>query len=355
VKLNHIYCGDALEILKTFPDGCVDMMLTSPPYWTQRYYSGHPKEIGLEKTPEEYINNLFVICKELKRVLKKSGTFWLNIDDVYYGSGHGKADDLRGSKQGTIKGIADKNIRIFFNKQRNLPHPYLKKKDLCLIPDRLIDKLQKDGWYIRSRVIWYKPNAMPENVKDRPVNDYEFLFLLSKSNKYYFDYQAIRTPYIKPLNRWGGEKLKVKLIRCPRCLGLGRIPIESLNPCKCPDCSGKGIIYKKSAWDKEMGQKTYRDRNMRPNPKGRNCRTVWAINTQASFGNHIAKFPEKLCVKPILAGCPPKGIVLDPFMGSGTVGVVAKKLGRNYIGIELNPEYVKMAKKRITNTEGRLL
>jgi DNA modification methylase len=163
---------------------------------------------------------------------------------------------------------------------------------------------------------------MCENVNDRPTNDYEFLYLLTKSSKYYFDNEAIREPYVKPLNRWGGDILRAQ---------------------------------NESRWDKETKQKTYRNRNMRPNKQGRNCRTVWKINTKSSFGNHVAKFPEELCIKPILAGCPKNGIVLDPFFGAGTTGVVAKKLGRNYLGIELNPEYCIMAQRRIDNTMGSLL
>ena len=320
--VNKIICGDSLSVLKTFPDELVDCCITSPPYWTQRFYGGFDNELGLEETSKKYIEKLFEICKEIKRVLKKEGTFWLNIDDVYYGSGHGKADDLRGSKQATVKGMANEEVRSFFNKQRNLPHPILKKKDLCLIPERLIIKLQENGWYIRSKIIWYKPNAMPENVIDRPINDYEFLFLLTKSQKYYFDYKAIKEKYFKPLNRWAGNILEAK---------------------------------GKSKWDEGTKQKTYRNRNMRPDKIARNCRAVWTINTSPTKYNHVARFPEKLCIKPILAGCPQEGICLDPFMGSGTTAVVVKSLNRNYLGIELNPKYIEMAEKRISNTQGTLV
>lgn len=310
--------GDTLEELKKMPNEYVDCIITSPPYWTQRFYGGLEKEIGLENTPEEYIQRLFVICKQLKRVLKKQGTFWLNIDDVYYGSGHGKADDLTGSKQGTVKGMASENMRSFFNKQRNLPHPFLKKKDLCLIPDRLIDKLQKDGWYIRSRIIWHKPNAMPENVTDRPTNDYEFLFLLTKSNKYYFDTQ--REPH---------KQNSLDRIKKP---WHGKL------------CKGHSLGSLKNGNMLKMCH-----------PKGRNFRTVWSINTKGVKNIHVAKFPEELCIKPILAGCPQNGLVMDCFAGSGTVGVVAKKLNRRFIGIELNKDYIeKIAEPRIRNTHSTL-
>lgn len=298
-----IYQGNTLAVLKELSDNLVDTIITSPPYWTQRFYGGLKDEIGLENTPEEYIISILKICKELKRILKKEGTFWLNIDDVYYGSGHGKADDLTGSKQGTVKGMANENIRNFFNKQRNLPHSVLKKKDLCLIPEQLIIKLQKDGWYIRSKIIWHKPNAMPENVKDRPTNDYEILFLLTKSNKYYFKNQ--REPH--KLN-------SLKRIKKP---WHGKL------------CKGHSLGSLKNGSMLKMCH-----------PEGRNFRTVWTINTTGIKNFHVAMFPEKLCIKPILAGCPKDGIILDPFMGAATTGVMARKLNRKFIGIELNKKYI---------------
>lgn len=316
--MSEIICGDALTELKKLESESIDCCITSPPYWTQRFYSGHPKETGLEETPEQYIDNLLEICKEIKRTLKKQGTFWLNIDDVYYGSGHGKGDNLKDSKQGTVKGMAEENIRTFFNKQRNLPHPFLKKKDLCLIPERLIIKLQQNGWYSRSRIIWWKPNAMPENVLDRPTNDYEFLFLLTKSPRYYFVLQ--REPH---------KESSLRRIKKP----------------------WHGRTYKGFS----LGSIKNGDMSRMCHPEGRNFRTVWSINTSGTKHNHVAKFPEELCIKPILAGCPKDGIVLDPFCGSGTTCIVAKKLGRNYLGIDLNPKYVEMAEKRIANTQRPML
>jgi len=160
-----IICGDAQEVLKTLESGSIDCVITSPPYWGQRFY-GNISEIGSERTPEEYIERLFVVCREIKRVLKKSGTFWLNISDTYYSPSRKRLNGAGSCRIGR--------------------HPFLKRKDLCLIPERLVDWLQKDGWYVRSVVIWFKVNSRPESVKDRLVNDYEFLFLLTKSPRYYF-------------------------------------------------------------------------------------------------------------------------------------------------------------------------
>lgn len=168
------------------------------------------------------------------------------------------------------------------------------------------------GWVCRNEIIWHKPNQMPDSAKDRFTDDFEKMFFFTKNGKYHFEQQL--EPYLKSLNRWAGNNL---------------------------------VANGESVWDKGTGQDSYRDRNMRPNPKGRNKRTVWSINTKAYKSSHVAVFPETLVETPILAGCPKNGVVLDPFFGSGTTGVVAVKNGCNYIGIERNAEYIEIAKKRI--------
>lgn len=308
IELNKIYQGDALDILKIFPDAYVDCIVTSPPYWGLRDY-GHAEQIGLEETPEKYVDDLVAIFSEVKRVLKDNGTIWLNLGDTYYSKGGASRH----------KGYSDPKYpngrNGEFEEPQTRPHEFLKAKDLVGIPWRVAFALQqKLGLYLRQCIIWHKPNAMPSSVTDRPSTDYEFIFLFTKSERYYYGAVAIKEPYTTPMNRWGGEELKA---------------------------NGE------STWDKGTGQVTYRKRNMRPDPNGRNCRAVWSFNTQPYPDAHFAVFPEELPERCIKAGCPEQGIVLDIFMGSGTTGLVAKKLNRHYIGIELNPEYIKLAEKRL--------
>jgi len=351
--VNKIICGDCLGVMKEIPDESIDMAITSPPYWGLRDYGieqifggnkdcrhewsrekgrklrgtdvGKRKEVyptihlpdtnlclkcgawkgqlGLEPTPEMYIEHMTQIFHEVKRILKKTGTFWLNISDTY---------STHTSKRSGQFGKDIKNgFDDIYRQKRILP---LQEKCLCMIPERLAWSLIQDGWTLRNKIIWHKPNGMPSSAKDRFTNKWEYIFMFSKSRKYCFDLDAIREPYIEPLNRWGGDKLVAK---------------------------------GKSTWDEGTGQKTYRDRNMRPNLKGKNPGDVWSITTQPFPEAHFAVYPEKLLEKPIKAGCPQGGIVLDPFIGSGTTGLMAIKLGRNFIGIELNPEYIKIAKKRL--------
>jgi len=367
--VNKVICGDALSVLKTFPSESVDMAITSPPYWGLRDYGieqifggdkdcehewmnitrkakqtnwnegfnqrwensptfsqkqdkaikipemkqGYCKkcgawkgQLGLEPTPEMYIEHMTIVFHELKRVLKKEGTFWLNIGDTYSGSNCGSNDYRK------TKGLGARPKERYKGQkagQTNLP-----SKCLCMIPERLAWSLIQDGWILRNKGVWYKPNGIPSSVVDRFTNKWEHLFMFSKSKKYYFNLDAVREPYTEPLNRWGGNSLKAK---------------------------------GKSTWDKGTGQETYRDRNMRPNPNGKNPGDVFIINTQPFPEAHFAVFPPKLVETPIKACCPKPGVVLDPFIGAGTTGFVAKKLGKDFIGIELNPKYAEMARKRI--------
>jgi len=294
--------SDTLAALKKMEAETVDCVVTSPPYFGLRDYQVDG-QIGLEETLEEYLNKLLAVTAELKRVLKKSGICFWNHGDCYGGSGkgYGSRPDPKfksGGRERTLK-----------------PENTMPAKCLALQNYRLITQMvDAQGWILRNTIIWHKPNAMPSPVKDRLTNSYEPVFMLTKSKKYYFDLDAIREPYTKPLDRWGGDKLKAK-----------------------------GT----SEWDKGTGQGTYRDRDMRPNKAGKNPGNVWRIATQSFSGAHFATFPEKLISPMIKAGCPGSGTVLDPFCGAGTTGVVAKKLGLNFIGIELNREYIEIAKKRI--------
>ena len=302
---NKIIQGDTLEVLKQLPDDTFDTIITSPPYWGLRDY-GVEGQIGLEKTLDEFIEKLLAITQELQRVLKPTGVMWWNHGDCY-GGNITAPNSPKWGKRNPYKDWSRKRAR------NRVP------KCLCLQNYRLILRMIDDqGWILRNTIIWSKPNAMPSSVKDRFANSYEPVFMLVKNKKYWFDLDAVRAPYTEPMNRWGGE--------------MKRNPInEKLDPC-----------------GKANANSLARNRDMRPNKAGKNPGDVWRIPTHPFPEAHFATFPEKLVEPMILSGCPFEGgIVLDPFMGSGTVGKVAKRLGRDYCGIELNPEYVKIAKQRI--------
>lgn len=301
---NVIYQGDCLEILRTLPDESVNCCVTSPPYYGLRDY-GAEGQIGLEKSPAEYIGRLTAVFHELKRVLTRDGTLWLNMGDSYAGSNQGagtkRYTDLQASNRGSIH-------EIHSGKAEGR-----KRKDLMGIPWRLAFALQADGWYLRQDIIWYKPNCMPESVKDRCTRSHEYIFLMSKSEKYYFDNEAIKEP--------------------------------AVTSDKSPPRGSKGALTYNSGRRKQ--DELHLSRFEKPAPLKRNKRDVWSVSTHGFRDAHFATFPEKLIEPCILAGCPKDGIVIDPFIGSGTTAVSAKKNDRNYIGIELNPEYADMARKRL--------
>ena len=307
---NRIICGDALETLKNFPDESINCSITSPPYYGLRDY--HKKEqIGREKTVEEYLDRLINVFREVRRVLKKDGTCFIVIGDSYAGTSSKK--EQRDPKY--PKGRNGQNPSIT---QKVLGY---KSKDLMGIPWRLAFALREDGWYLRSDIIWHKENAMPEACKDRPTRSYEHIFLLSKSSRYYYDYEQMSEPM--------KEVSKKRYVR-------GRS--EDNKYLK----EDAGISIQKINEAREYGQ--YKGDNI---PQFRNKRDIWTINTTSFRGNHYAAFPPKLVEICMLAGCPKGGVILDPFIGSGTVGFVALMQDRNYIGIELNEEYVNLARKRI--------
>lgn len=308
---NEIICGDALEILRKFPDESIHCVITSPPYYGLRDY--HKEEqIGRETTVEEYLDRLVAVFHEVRRVLKKDGTCFVVIGDSYAGSGGGKGQYMDPK----------------YPKGRNGQNPSItqkvsgyKSKDLMGIPWRLAFALREDGWYLRSDIIWHKENAMPEACRDRPTRSYEHIFLLSKSAKYYYDYEQMAEP-IK-------EVSKKRYVR-------GRS--EDNKYLK----EDAGISVQKINKARKYGQ--YKGDNI---PQFRNKRDIWTINTVSFRGNHYAAFPPKLAEICMIAGSPKGGIILDPFIGSGTVGFVALMQDRNYIGIELNEEYCRLARKRI--------
>ena len=362
MKLNSVYTGHILDILTILPDDSIDCVVTSPPYWQLRDYGKdayaiwggdsqckhewerivtrsdnfrhregktstvgtilnksiytNPNvksafckkcnawwgQLGLEPTFNQYIQNLCIVFEKIKKSLKPKGTLWVNLGDTYAGSGGAGGDWTKGGRAKEPKW-----------KQPKIDYP---AKSLFMIPFRFATKMVDDfGWILRNTIIWQKPNCIPSPVKDRFTVNFEYLFLFSQSNKYFFNQQF--DPYIEPLKRWGGAELKADK--------------EILD--------GSPSNYKSA----------YRRRKMRPNPKGKNKRTVWNIPTKPLKDAHFATFPLELIRTPIDAGTPSNGVVFDPFIGAGTVGMVALELKRNFVGVELNPKYVKIANKRITD------
>jgi len=310
VIFNRVIQGDCLSVLKEIPDECINCCVTSPPYYALRDY-GVEGQIGLEETPEEYIQKLVEVFREVKRVLKNDGTLWVNIGDSYNG--------YKGNANSQYNDSAYVGGHGFHPTRKagyGLECKNLKQKDLIGIPWMLAFALRADGWYLRQDIIWHKPNPMPESVRDRCTKSHEYIFLLSKSPRYYFDHEAIQ---------------------------------EDANP--------KWKDRYKSEFNKGKQQDIVYP-NGRPNSVGmreyigkRNKRDVWNIQVKAVKDAHFATFPEELIKPCILAGCEKGGVVLDPFFGSGTTGRVTAMLNRDYLGIELNPAYIEISKRRTSNVQ----
>lgn len=324
-----IIVGDALSELKRMETESVDCCITSPPYYNLRDY-GIDGQIGLETIPEEYISKLVDVFREVRRVLKQDGTLWLNIGDSYAGSGKGKRDTHTRNmgNKGTLNNSA---------LQGNFKNAEIKPKDLIGIPWLLAFALRKDGWYLRQDIIWQKPNCMPESVRDRCTRSHEYIFLLSKSKQYYYDSEAISEPI-------AGSSTKRYLQNIEAQKGSDRQPGKTNGNMKAVLPRFGGEKYAKGSIRTKNG-------NVYIPSLRRNKRDVWTVSTAGFKGAHFAVFPEKLIEPCILAGCKEGGTVLDPFCGSGTTGVVAAKNNRNFIGVEINPQYAELARKRITNTK----
>lgn len=330
--------GDSLDILKTLQPESVNCCMTSPPYWALRDY-GVDGQLGLEPTFTQYINKLCDIFDEVKRVLRKDGTLWVNIGDTYYSpSTQGSNDGRQGfqsnaesnfihtagngkclicgkdtPKQFCSKDCLNKRGNNFRSQNRILP-----SKSLCNIPARFSIEMQNRGWILRNVIIWHKPNCMPSSVKDRFTVDFEYLYFFVKSKKYWFEQQ------LEPVKQ---------------------VLIERMGRGLCGSKHEKFRIEKNG--QQEIKKEERMDKDRWCNDKGRNKRTVWDITLKGYSGAHFATYPEALCETPLRAGCPVGGIVLDPFCGAGTTGLVALKQNKQFIGIELNPEYIKIAEKRL--------
>ena len=332
--MSDIRQGDCLESLRALPSESVRCCVTSPPYWGLRDY-GFAGQIGLEPTPSEYVARLVEVFREVRRVLAGDGTLFLNLGDSYAATSKGSGGTAsttiaRGTGQGS-------NAGSFYDARFDLGACRLKPKDLVGIPWRVAFALQADGWYLRSDIIWAKPNPMPESVTDRPTKSHEYVFLLAKSERYYFDADAVKEPagVNFPPNhpRTIYDNTPPPPPGQPPHTGLRRTKARTVRPGVDTNGGGQGsgaITYDKTT---------------------RNVRTVWTIATQPYSGAHFATFPEALAERCIRAGSAVGDTVLDPFGGSGTVGVVALRWGRDAILCEGNPEYVALARKRIAQAD----
>lgn len=298
--------GDCMETLQQLNDKSINTCITSPPYWGLRNYNDEEKQLGMEETPEEFVDNLVKVFREVKRVLRDDGTVWLNLGDSYSSGGRKTTTNqsLRGDKD--------------YGVTRPKPSKGIKPKDLIGIPWRVALALQQDGWYLRQDIIWHKPNPMPESVKDRCTKAHEYIFLLSKNVKYYFDNEAIK----EDLAESSKTRLTQKNIKNQK--GSDRVPGKT-------NGKMKAVVSKSNK---------------------RNKRSVWTVTTKPFKGAHFATFPMDLIEPCVLAGCPEGGTVLDPFGGSGTTGIVATNHNRNAILCELNQEYIEIAKDRINQQAG---
>jgi DNA modification methylase len=295
-----IHVGDCLHTLRTMPDASVQCCVTSPPYWGLRDY-GHDGQIGLEATPESYVARMVDVFREVRRVLRDDGTCWVNLGDSYGSS-----------------------------------------KQLVGIPWRVAFALQADGWYLRQDIIWHKPNPMPESVRDRCTKSHEYVFLLSKSERYYYDAEAVSEPVsVSTTARLSQPSLLLQA-------GSDRVPGKTNGPMRAVGPRFGGNKYGDSD-DSKHATKSGNAYQI-PDANGRrNRRSVWTITTKPFSGAHFAVMPPDLADLCIRAGCPEGGVVLDPFGGAGTVGLVADRRGRDAVLCELNAEYAELARRRIAD------
>jgi DNA modification methylase len=314
--ITQLYQGDALEVLRTLPDASVHCCVTSPPYYGLRDY-GNAAQIGLENTPQEYVARLVEVFREVYRVLRDNGTCWVNLGDSYGGNSViGRNDTTpealkrRAEKYGTgqLSGswVGNAGTRKADG---------TKSKDLLGIPWRVAFALQDDGWYLRSDIIWHKLNPMPESVTDRPTKAHEYVFLLTKSARYWYDAAAIVEASVDPAKSAARYNYAF---------------------------TGRPGLVMPDGKEQQIAPKGYREFR-----ETRNARTVWSMSSTPYHGAHFAVMPPKLVQRCILAGCPEGGIVLDPFAGSGTTGDVARNAGRRAVLIELNAEYCELIQERL--------
>ena len=314
----EILNGDCIEMMRGLPDQSVNCCVTSPPYFGLRDY-GHARQIGLEQTPDAFVQKLVEVFREVKRVLRDDGTLWLNLGDSYVSKPTGSLGNFTGAKHGFGSNHAHQEAALQRPDKSGFGIP---EKNLIGIPWRVAFALQADGWYLRQDIIWHKPNPMPESVRDRCTKAHEYIFLLSKSPKYYFDSEAIKEKASESTNQ------RDRYARTGYAKENRDGFVNHLDPSSGThrDCHGK-----------------------------RNKRSVWTVTTKPYAGAHFATFPPDLIEPCILAGCPKGGTVIDPFGGSGTTAAVAMQNGRNAILCELNTNYIPLINQRLSKIQVNLI
>ena len=331
---NTVFFGDALERLKTLNENSVHCVVTSPPYWGLRDY-GAEGQYGMEPTPEAYVSRMVEVFRAVRRVLRADGTLWLNLGDTYAGSwgAQGGATNLSVPPQGVYQKRSPGRS----------PTGGLKAKDLVGVPWRVAFALQSDGWYLRQDIIWHKPNPMPESVRDRCTKAHEYVFLLTKSARYHYDADAIKTT---------SKERPGRAQKMPDGWDTGPGSHGSFHR----NGREKGSVRKRGHARQHAGFDSRWDALPKEEQcRSANARSVWSIATQPYKSAHFATFPEELARRCILAGCPVGGTVLDPFTGSGTTLAVARALGREFIGIELNEAYDELITRRLARLGGEVI
>lgn len=366
MEKDKIYQIDCLEGLKQMKDESVQCCVTSPPYYGLRDY-GNKDQIGLEETPEEYVAKIVSVFGEVKRVLKDDGTLWLNLGDTYaayWGQKYGQGQSLSGPRENNGAAPPAKKSPVFSKSKRdvkrygggNVPATgIIKPKDMFGIPWMVAFALRSAGWYLRCDIIWAKKNCMPESVTDRPTKSHEYIFLLTKSAKYFYDHEAIKEPSIYDVDGTGTASRKAR-----QKVDNKSMPIEihaGIRPAGLKDArkmNGKnsekqrGHVRRHNGFNDRWDNMTHEEQCTGM----RNKRDVWSISPAQFPEAHFATFPEEIPDVCIRAGSKEGDLILDPFMGAGTTALVAKKRNRHFIGFELNPEYIKIAEKRMKKELG---
>lgn len=340
---HRIIQGDCIEGMRTLPDASVHCCVTSPPYWGLRDY-GHDGQIGLESTPEAYVARMVEVFREVRRVLRDDGTCWVSLGDSYASGEIGRHDRKEG-RRADGGDFAEKERGE--SRQQMRLRSSVKPKDLVGIPWRVAFALQADGWWLRQDIIWAKPNPMPESVRDRCTKAHEYVFLMTKSERYYYDAEAVSEPVaVSSTARLSQPTLPIQA-------GSDRVPGKTNGPMKAVGPRFGGNKF----GDSDEPKHATKSGNVYqiPDANGRrNRRSVWTVTTKPYSGAHFATMPPDLVEPCILAGCPEGGTVLDPFAGSGTTLAVAAELGRNAVGCELNPEYIELANQRIAKSREKV-